>query len=299
MMSWGQADTIHHPSITAIVLTHNRRKEVLRTLAHLSILPERPRIIVVDNGSIDGTSSHVARLFPQVTLISLERNEGAAARNIGLRRATTPYVALCDDDTWWSPGSLQRAADVLDVHQCVALVTARVLVGSEEREDPTCRLMGASPLPRSPDLPGPAILGFLAGASLARRDALLQAGGFEPKLFLGGEEALVAYDLAAAGWTMLYLSSAVVHHYPSPARNIADRRRCLLRNALWVAWMRRPVKSAWRETGRALRLVFTDPLLARGFIEALRGIPWVWRRRQVLNEAIETQLRMLEIEADR
>jgi GT2 family glycosyltransferase len=286
-----------HPSVTAVVLTHDRRDEVLRTIACLAAVPEQPNILVVDNGSSDGTASHIASQYPDVTLIRLERNIGAAARNIGLRRASTPYVALCDDDTWWSAGSLQRAAAVLDAHRSVALVTAKVLVGPEQIEDSTCRLMEASPLPRASELPGPAILGFLAGASLVRRTALLDAGGFEPKFFLGGEEALLTYDLAEAGWTLLYLSSAVVHHFPSPSRHVADRRRNLLRNALWVAWMRRPIRYAWKETRRALRLAIGDPILARGFVEALVGMSWVLRRRRVLSPRVESQLQLLEVQA--
>ncbi|MCC2641509.1 MAG: hypothetical protein K0S45_1922 [Nitrospira sp.] len=239
--------------VTAVVLTHNRKQEVLRTIGRLASLPEQPDIIVVDNGSTDGTSNSIAENYPGVHVIRLEQNIGAAGRNAGMLRATTPYVALCDDDTWWNPGSLTLAADVLDNHKLVAVVTAKVLVGPEELEDQTCRRMAESPLPRRAGLPGPAILGFLAGASLVRRDALLKAGGFEPRLFLGGEETLLAYDLAEAGWAMLYLSTALVHHFPSQNRQAEDRRRLLLRNALWVAWLRRPVTGVWRGNRPRLR----------------------------------------------
>ena len=171
--------------VTVVVLTYNRAQEVLRTLHYLSHLEEHPPIIVVDNGSNDGTASQVAGRYPRVTIIGLDSNIGAAARNAGVERAATPYVALCDDDTWWAPGSLKRAADALDEHWSIALITARVLVGPEEREDPTSTQMAQSPLPRPLGFPGPPILGFLAGASLIRRDAFLRVGGFEPKLFLG------------------------------------------------------------------------------------------------------------------
>jgi hypothetical protein len=45
------------PRLAVVMITHNRRAEVLRSLAHLSELPERPRIVVVDNGSTDGTAA--------------------------------------------------------------------------------------------------------------------------------------------------------------------------------------------------------------------------------------------------
>lgn len=182
----------------------------------------------------------------------------------------------------------------MERHAQVAVVTARVLVGPDQREDPTCRAMAESSLPRSADLPGPEILGFLAGASIVRRSAWLEVGGFEPRLFLGGEEALVAYDLAEAGWSMLYLPEATVRHMPSPHRDNALRRRHLVRNALWVAWMRRPCASAWRETRRALVRLKTDPVARNGFLDALRGLPWVWRRRRAISPRVETLIRMLE-----
>ena len=289
-----QNDMTDH-RVTVVVLTYNRAGEVLRTLHHLTSLPERPRIIVVDNGSQDETAALVANAYPHVSTLRMEHNIGAAARNAGIREAGTPYVALCDDDTWWSgDGSLRRAADVLEQHDRVAVVTAKVLVGPEEREDPTCALMAESPLPRPSGLPGPSILGFLAGASLVRREAFLEVGGFEPKFFLGGEEALVAYDLAEANWTMVYLPTAIVHHHPSANRDSVGRRRLLLRNAVWIAWLRRPFASACRQTYRAFAAARSDPAAAQGFIDALSNVRWLVSRRRVLSSRIERQLRMLE-----
>lgn len=281
--------------VTAVVLTYNRPVEVLRTVGRLVALPEQPAIIVVDNGSQDGTSSALAKNFPQVTVLRMERNIGAAGRNAGVRESTTRYVALCDDDTWWAAdGSLRRAADVLDQHDRIAVATAKVLVGPDEREDPTCALMAQSPLHSPAGFPGPAILGFLAGASLMRREAFLEIGGFEPRFFLGGEEALMAYDLAEAGWSMVYLSTAIVHHHPSPTRDSAGRRRLLLRNALWTAWLRRPFRSACRETWRAFAAARLDPSAARGFGDALSDVRWLISRRRVLSWRTEGQIRMLE-----
>jgi GT2 family glycosyltransferase len=280
--------------ITVVVLTHNRADEVLRTIEQLSRLPEEPAIIVVDNASSDQTSARIAKRYPMVEVLLMNTNMGAAARNAGIRHAMTRYIALCDDDTWWTDGSLASAADVMDRHTHVAIVTARVLVGPDQREDPTCRAMAESPLPRPMNAPGPAILGFLAGASMVRRAAFLEVGGFEPRFFLGGEEALVAYDLIEAGWSMLYVAGATVRHMPSRHRDAAQRRRLLVRNALWLAWMRRPYASAWRETRRALQRLRTDPAVRDGFLDALTGLSWAWRRRRPVSPRVETLIRMLE-----
>ncbi|MFB3816822.1 MAG: glycosyltransferase family 2 protein [Candidatus Methylomirabilales bacterium] len=280
------------PRISVVVLTHDRLPELIRTLTRLRALPERPRLIVVDNASGNGAAGGVAARFPDVELLALHRNMGAAGRNAGLLSADTPYVALCDDDTFWAPGSLARAADHLDEDPHLAVLTARVLVGPDERLDPTCAEMAQSPLCPRPGRPGVPVLGFLAGASLARRDALLAAGGFEPRLFLGGEEWLLAVDLATAGWSLAYAPDVTVHHHPSPARDAARRRLLLARNAIWLAWLRRPARVALRESWRTL--CASPGARARLVAEVLRGLSWVAAERRRLPEKVERALRRIE-----
>src|SRR5207248_9683683 len=101
------------PRVTVVVITRDRRESLARTLGRLAALPERPAVIVADNASRDGTAAMVRWQHPEVTLLALRRNAGAVARNIAVRLVTTPYVAFCDDDTWWEPGALRRCADVL------------------------------------------------------------------------------------------------------------------------------------------------------------------------------------------
>lgn len=274
--------------LTVVILGHDRVEQLLRTIAHTLALPERPAVVVVDNGSRDGSPQAVRGAFPAVELVALPANIGAAARNEGLRRARTRHVAFSDDDTCWQPGSLARAAELLDAHPRVAVITARVLVGTPPREDPTCRVMAASPLPRG-DLPGPALAGFMAGACVFRRAAYLQAGGYEPRLFIGGEEALLALDLAALGWAMVYAPELTVHHQPSPIRDAAQRRRLLARNALLVAWLRRPLGVALQRTLATLLNEGRDPGGRAGWLAAWRELPWAWRHRRVVPPSVEAQ----------
>jgi GT2 family glycosyltransferase len=282
------------PRIAVVMITHNRREEVLASLDRLTRLPERPRIVVVDNASVDGTADAVARRFPQVEVLPTSGNLGAAARNLGVRYVDAKYVALSDDDTWWEPGSLAHAADLFDAHPRLAVATARIQVGPEEEEDPICAELEHSPLPLEAGMPGPALLGFMAGASVVRRSAFLAAGGFEPRFFLGGEEELLAADLAAAGWWLCYIPRLLVHHYPSTRRDSASRRWHLLRNALWSAWLRRPLSSALRKTGHLVRAAPRTRETWHGLTAALAGLPWVLRRRRVVPPRVEQWFRLLE-----
>lgn len=221
--------------VTVVVATRNRCTELLRSLEHHDV-----PTILVDNGSSDGTPQEVRRRFPHVEVVELADNRGAVARNIGVAMARTPYVAFADDDSWWAPGALDQAADVLDAHPRLAVVAARVFVGPEQRLDPLSSQMAASPLPGSD--PGPSVLGFLACAAVVRRDAFCAVGGFDDVVFFCGEEERVALDLAAAGWQQAYIADVVVHHYPSQSRDTEGREALSLRNDLLTAVMRRP----WR-----------------------------------------------------
>lgn len=279
---------------TVVIATRNRRRTLLRTIEHLDRLPERPPIIVVDNGSRDGSADAVRSRLPRATVIALQRNRGAVARNIGVLAADTPYVAFADDDSGWAPGSLQRASSLFERHPRVALIAARILVGQAQREDPTCAAMANSPLQDFADAPGTPILGFVACGALVRRSAFLEVGGFNERLWFGSEEALVAIDLATAGWQLSYCPQVLAWHLPSADRDPHTRSVLNARNALWLAWLRRPVPRAIGETLHLLRRAIHDPAIREGVRAALVGLGSVLRERRPVPAEIESAIRALE-----
>ncbi|MEU0597830.1 glycosyltransferase [Streptomyces sp. NPDC006393] len=282
------------PRTTVVVITHNRRPELLRTLDHLARLPEQPEVIVTDNGSTDGTSAAVAHHHPRVRLLRPGRNLGAVGRNLAVRQVRTPYVAFCDDDSWWAPGALSGAADLLDRYAALGSVTARILVEPDGTEDPIVEELRDSPIPGPGWLPGPALGSFLAAATVLRTDAFRRAGGFHPRLWLGGEEELLAADLAADGWWLTYAEQLTIHHHPSVVRDSSRRRRDGIRNTLWFTWLRRPAGPALRRTLHLARTVPRDTASLRAFAAALAALPWVLRERRVLPPEVEGRLRLLE-----
>ena len=282
------------PRVGVVMITYNRREEAVRSVGRLLALPEKPRVVVVDNGSSDGTARAIAETHPDAELVASPTNLGAVGRNVGVQRLDTPYVAFCDDDTWWEPGSLRAAADALDDHPDVAVLTARILVEPGAREDPIVPELRDSPVPGRPGLPGPALGSFLAGASVLRRTAFLGCGGFSPRLWLGGEEELLAVDLATAGWELCYLESLTVHHQASTLRDPTGRRRDGLRNTLWFAWLRRPVRQALRRTVHLALTVPRDRTSAAAFGAAVRGAPWVLRDRRRVPPRVEARLASLD-----
>jgi GT2 family glycosyltransferase len=282
------------PRISVVLITRDRREQLRRTLAHMTSLPDAAPIIVADNASTDGSADLVAREFPGVHLLRQQENLGAVARNVAVATVTTPYVAFCDDDTCWQPGALTRAADLLDTYPGLASVTGRCLVEPSLREDPITPEMRDSPVPGPDWLPGPALLGIMAGLTAVRVDAFRAVGGFSPRMWLGGEEELFALDLATRGWWMCWAEDVVIHHAPSVLRDPRRRRRLGIRNTLWTLLLRRPWPAVIRRTADVLRSAPFDGATLAALAEVVRGLPWVLGQRQVVPPRIEEALRMLE-----
>lgn len=279
---------------TVAIITRNRRKSLIRTLDHLRALPESPPVLVVDNGSTDGTAEAVRTHPSGAGLLSPGHNTGAVGRNLAARHARTPYVAFSDDDSWWEPGALKAAAALFDTYPRLGLVAARTVVQPGPWEDPINALLADSPLPARADLPGTPVLGFLGCAAVARRSAFLEAGGYHGLLFFGGEEALLAYDLTAAGWGVVYEPSLISHHGPTPAER-PGRDVALRRNSLLTAWLRRPLPTALGATAGLVRDWKRGcPGAGQALRQALVRVPTALAQRRRLPGWVEEQIRLVE-----
>ncbi|MEU2514658.1 glycosyltransferase family 2 protein [Streptomyces syringium] len=279
-----------------VVITRNRRDRLLHTLDRLTALPEQPPVTVVDNASTDHTAHAVRTHHPAVTLLTPGRNLGAAGRNLGAAALNTPYIAFADDDSWWEAGALTHATRLFDTHPRLALIAAAAHVGPPghlSRPDPLNHILATSPLGHAPDLPGPSVLGFLACAAVVRRDAFLAAGGFHPLLHFGGEETLLALDLAAAGWGLAHCPQVIARHDPDPGPRTGRTAR-LLRNELLTAWMRRPLPHALARTWALARACPADPAARTALTATLARLPAALARRRPLPPAVEHSLTTLE-----
>lgn len=244
--------------ITVVVRTHGDAAVPAQCLERLAALPERPAIVVVD----------------------------ATACNAGVARVRTPFVAFCDDDAWWAPGALGRAADVLQAHASLGALAARVLVGPDNRADARCEPMAASALPRG-DGPGPALIDFAAGAVVMRTAAFRQAGGCEPRLDDDAAQALLALDLVSAGWRIAYVREVVLHRHPAAVPEPPAQRLARLRSRIWLAWLRLSPALAWHTTRTALREAGPPHRVGGVLLQALRVMAWVVARRRVAPREVQ------------
>ncbi len=276
--------------VSIVLLTYNCGSRLIPILDRLTTL-DVP-IVAVDNASSDDTVT-VLEKYDAVRIVRLDRNIGAAGRNEGLRHTETPYVAFCDDDGWYEQDGLAHAADLLDAHPRLGLVNARILVGAENSLDPISAIMEDSPLMERDGIPGTVLLGFMAGAVVVRRSAYEQAGGYEERFFIGGEEETLAFKLARLGWQMRYVPEVVMHHEPSIA-NAPYLRAYGLRNTLWNCWLHRRLGSALYYSWHVLGDHPKTADWRRGLVAALKGAPWVLRERNPMDPELDAQLADLD-----
>lgn len=124
--------------ISVVVPTHNRRDWLPRALASVRAQTCPPReIIVVDDGSDDGTVSMLEQRFPDVCCLRQSHRGVSSARNLGIRRATGEWVALLDSDDEWLPRKLERQQEWLCRHPGIRLChTDEVWIQNGKRRNP-------------------------------------------------------------------------------------------------------------------------------------------------------------------
>lgn len=284
--------------VSFVIASQNRAAELATVVARLLDTTVCP-IVVVDNASTDDTAEVVGRMAARsagrLRLVELDDNLGAVGRNVGVAACRTPYVAFCDDDSWWAPDAPAIGVEAFELHPSVGLLAARTIVLPQHREDPFSTLLADSALGRRPDLPGPSILGFMSCAAMVRKRAFEQAGGFSDILHFRGEEQLLALDLAAAGWNLCYYPRLVAVHQPSSVRaTTAAQAARVLRNDVLTTWLRRPIRQCLNATGRLGAAALRDREHARAAVEAVARLPAVIARRRRLPRAVEQAMALLE-----
>ncbi|MDV3126947.1 glycosyltransferase [Mycobacterium sp. 21AC1] len=284
--------------VSFVIASRNRAPELAGVLERLLDTTDC-RIVVVDNNSTDDSPNTVRRIAARsacrVELIALESNQGAVGRNVGVKACATPYVAFCDDDSWWAPEAPALAADIFDHHPGVGLLAGRTTVLPHGCDDPLAEQLRNSPLGHQPDLPGPSILGFLACSAMVRTSAFTEAGGFSEILHFRGEEQLLALDMAASGWELCYCPQLTAFHQPSTVRaTTAAQDARSIRNAVLTTWLRRPLPHCVRAAGTLFCAALRDGEHARGAAQAVLRLPAVINQRKTLPPGVETKLAALE-----
>jgi GT2 family glycosyltransferase len=293
-------------SAAVVIPCWNGRRWLDGCLGSVLAQSRRPdEVIVVDNGSTDGSPEHVRERFPEVTVLELGRNTGfAGAANAGLLAARSEAVALVNTDVRLEPDWLERACAALDSAPSAASVATKMLdladrslvydAGDILRRDGACEQRGRFERDDGRfDRPGE-VFGACAGAALYRRAPVLELGGFEERFFLYLEDADLGLRLRMAGWTCVYEPVVALHAGEGsggpperPVHAWAERNTLLL-VARAFPWRWLPLV-AWRQAGWAWHALRAGRLGShlRGALSALPMLPAMWRERGALRRSAQ------------
>src|SRR5919197_4836647 len=213
------------PPIDVVVPVHNRWELTKSCLEHLRAQTVPHTVIVVDNGSTDGTPGRLRESFADVRLVELGDNLGfPVACNRGVAAGNGEIVVLLNNDVDCRPDFLERLVAPLLNDERLGSVAALLLKPGEETiesfgltADPT--LAG---YPRLRDRPvheaqptDPVLVGPSGAAGAYRRRAWESVGGLDEGVFAYGEDVDLALRLRAAGWPTTAVAEAIALHIGS------------------------------------------------------------------------------------
>lgn len=276
------------PSVSAVMLTWNRRDAVELVLDRLAELPV-DEVLVVDNGSEDGTAELVRARGGKVRLLEQGENAGIAGRNRGAELATGELLLMLDDDSYPLPGAIEALARLFELDPRLGAAGGFVRdVDREGRVQRSTELgtfdwwLRAGRKGEAPPEGLPAFF-FPEGASMLRREAYLEVGGFFEPYFITSTEVDLATRLLAAGWDVRYLPSAEFDHLKAPGGRGGDRSLYLrIRNNLWYLWLRFPARVALPRTFGYLAFDLVDATYQRHPGAWARAVRDAWSRRSLV-----------------
>ncbi len=295
---------------SVILVNYNGRSHLERCLPSvLSILTPEDEVLVVDNGSTDGSADWVTERFPSVRLVRAPANRGfGAGCNLGARHARGKYLVFLNPDTRVAPGWLDALLAPLSDPQ-VALVTPCIL-----RMDNPCRINAAGNEVHPTGLafcrgagmfsdafPVPEDVAAISGAAFSvRREVWDALGGMDETFFLYVEDTDLSWRAQLAGYRCLYVPERGVYHdynlrFGEGKFYFQERNRylLLLKNLRWrtlllllpslllaevVTWgfLLTSCPRRWKEKVRAYLWVvrhWRDVLSRRRAVQALRRTP--------------------------
>jgi len=226
------------PAISILIVSWNTIDLLRKCLSSISAVLEMPayEVIVVDNGSKDGSASMVSDEFPQVVLIENEDNRGfGQATNQGYAVSRGEYCLLLNSDTEASLETIERCKEYLDAHDDVGAVGCRLNYPSGRFQSscfryPSVRGVICNSLGLAKLFPNSAALNFdryghqqwdeprkvdcvMGSFMLLRRTALEPSYLFDMGYFMYAEETELCWVMARDGWKVVYFPEvSIIHH---------------------------------------------------------------------------------------
>jgi hypothetical protein len=206
-------------------------------------------VVVVDNGSSDGSQEMLREKYPQVLIIQNDKNVGLGrASNQGIEATRGKYVLLLNNDTLVNGPAFEAMIELIEARPEAGAVGGKLLnpdgsfqsgyadFSTLREEFLIATHLGELIRPGYPshgDTNEVRAVGWLSSACLLlRRAALDQVGLLDEEYFIYGDEADLQYRLIKAGWKVYYLPHATTIHYGGRSMNRWRRRKMVYRGKM-------------------------------------------------------------------
>jgi glycosyltransferase involved in cell wall biosynthesis len=216
----------------AVIATFNRKEELRRALTSCYQQTVPLEVIVLDDGSSDGTGELVLKEFPQVVYRHFSPGNGPCyLRNVGSELASAPIIFPIDDDSVFaSPRTVEQTLREFN-HPRIAVVAVPFIDVRRQRLRQ-----------QAPDSEGIWITSSFVNASHAvRRDIFRLCGGYRPDWFYHGEEGDLSVRMLARGYVVRLGRAEPMEHLEAESRSYQRMDICGRRNSILFAWHNVPM----------------------------------------------------------
>jgi N-acetylglucosaminyl-diphospho-decaprenol L-rhamnosyltransferase len=257
--------------VSVIIVNWNRLDDVLKNLRNLRHQTElRTEIVVVDNGSTDGSAERLSELG-WIRLIRLATNVGPAeARNYGVRNASGEYIVFLDSDSLLPKSGLAKLVSRMEADPTIGIIACRIVNSRTRKIDAWIHALPAS----SHELLEFDTYSFCAAGAIARSHALRAAGPFWDELFIYNEEVDLSIRMLKAGYRIVYCPVVRVYHHVSENGRVATGVywRLLIRNWIWIFYRHYPKRERLKKIVTYSTLYLIKGALNRRLTDCVKGI---------------------------
>lgn len=213
-------------------------------------------VVLVDNGSTDGSAAQLLAAHPHIKLLRSPHNAGfTGGNNLGMQYALKEgyeLVLLLNNDTFVSPGFLQSLQQYLELNRNVAAVQPRIFFHHDRNKLWSAgsyynKVLGFTYTrglnkANQPAYDTPAAVDWISGCALMVRSVVLrQTGLFDPNMFLYFEDADLSFRIRKAGYGLAYVPESVIYHIAGASGKKEGQKNTVqpfvyyynLRNRVW------------------------------------------------------------------
>lgn len=304
-------------SLSVVVLNWNGRHHLDVCLTSLQQQTVPPlEIILVDNGSADGSVGHVEQHYPAVRIIALPENTGfCTGNNAGIKHARGRFIALLNNDTEVESDWLEKLFASAKRHPGAGLFASKMLLFDDRKAIDTTGdefhvagfaskrgwLMPDGRLYNVEQY----VFGACAGAVLFRRSMLENVGLLDDDFFANGEDVDLSFRALLKGYRCMYVPDAVVYHKGGATIGQNNQWFYLMRrNQLWIMVKNMPLALLIKYCPliifyNVLSIAYHSiqgraALIGRAYWDAVTGMPAMLRKRRKIQSDRRIPLKDVE-----